>query len=69
MILIKLKNDAEYWTESTQNEIIDGISYVNFQTKSKKGKVFKHTIARTEIIEMVDVGELPEKEMHEDLEA
>jgi len=55
MIIIKLRNDAgTYWTEKYTNK--EG--FLEFETKTKEGKVFTNMINKNDVVSMTEVGEV-----------
>ena len=65
MFLIKLREkntdgtEKKYWTEKYK-ESKDG-DFLEFESKSKQGKIFKHLVNKSMVEEIVDVGEMIDK--------
>lgn len=59
MLRIKLVGrDKPLWTEKVE---MDG-DRISFETHTLKGKIFKHSILGTQVLEIVDLGALDENE-------
>jgi len=54
MFLLKLKDSQEYWTDKIDEATLAGF-YV-FETRTKAGKVQKHTLARSEVKEIIETA-------------
>jgi len=57
MIILKLKDGTEEWVDSIKRETIDGISYITYEMKTKKGKIMTGAYQAIEVTGIKDVGE------------
>lgn len=63
MKLIQYKDGTQDWADKTTTEIIDGITWLKFETKTKAGKIFKHQVAMGSVAAITDVGEIDREEI------
>jgi len=54
MIVIKTKDGGTFWTEKYTIE--DG--FLKFNTQTKTGKTFENLLNKTEVVSLVEVGEV-----------
>lgn len=66
MIIIKLKNGEEEWVDSYNIENVDGISWLKWKIKTKKGKTMTGAYQMNDILGYKDVGEKEEKILEEE---
>jgi len=54
MIVIKTKDGGTFWTEKYQEEA----GFLKFKTNTKTGKEFENLLNKTEVVSIVEVGEV-----------
>ncbi|OGM10545.1 hypothetical protein A2159_01315 [Candidatus Woesebacteria bacterium RBG_13_34_9] len=57
MIILKLKDGTDEWVEKMGRETIDGIPYITFEMKTKKGKIMSGSYQAIEVVGIKNVGD------------